>query len=130
MRAGTQDPFADMTRLRARLRELLDAAYPFAAPAPPSATWTPPADIVAHSDMVVVEMELCEVGREDIDITLQGNVMTVSGTRMRRAGAGEEYHLAQRPCGRFARSFSLGFAPASVEAAVSDGVLTIALRRP
>lgn len=130
MRAANPDPFADMTRLRARLRELLDAAYPFAGPAPAAATWTPPADIVAHSDMVVVEMELCEVRREDIDIVVRGNVVTVSGTRARGAGAGEEYHLAQRPFGRFARSFSLGFAPTSVEAAVGDGVLTIALRRP
>lgn len=129
MRAGNPDPFADMTRLRTRLRQLLDAAYPFAA-APAAAAWTPPADIIADGDMIVVEMELCEVRSEEIDIALQGNVVTVSGTRRRRGGDGEEYHLAQRPFGRFARSFSLGFAPASVETAVKDGVLTILLRRP
>lgn len=96
-----------------------------------TATWLPPADIyeTAGHD-VVIKLEVPDVKREDISLTLEDNVLTVSGERKPAANVkDEEYRRRERIFGSFSRSFTL---PASldggrVHAAYADGVLTITL---
>ncbi|NSW55612.1 MAG: Hsp20/alpha crystallin family protein [Armatimonadetes bacterium] len=119
--------YEDIARLRVRLRSLLDEAFPV-QPAPVGRRWTPPADIRATEDGIVVELEVCGMTRESINVVLDGNVLTIDGMR-ERDGEGEQFLVAERPAGRFSRSFSLAFEPSEVNAALEAGVLTVVARR-
>ena len=115
--------------LRRRLYRTLDAGITeFTRP---SDSFTPPLDIVSGPEGLTITVELPGMAREDIDIELQGNLLTISGERvpasLRDAGP---FARRERPAGRFARSLAL---PTSDErelaAALKDGVLTIKVTR-
>ena len=96
-----------------------------------AATWLPPVDIYETADHdVVVKLEVPDVKREDITLTLEENVLTIAGERKTPADVkDEEYRRRERTFGAFSRSFTL---PASVDggkvtAVYTDGVLTITL---
>ena len=114
--------------LRRRLYRMLDAGITeFARP---SETFTPPLDIVAGPDGLTISVELPGMAREDIEVQLQGNLLTISGERRtNQEGAGQHFTRRERPAGRFSRSLAL---PTSDEhelsAALKDGVLTIQVR--
>ena len=100
-----------------------------------TATWLPPVDIYENGDHdVVVKLEVPAMKREDFTVTLEDDVLTVSGERKASSDVQDEnYRRRERSFGAFSRSFSL---PASVDggrvqAAYADGVLTITLpQRP
>lgn len=90
--------------------------------------WTPPTDLYETAGAYTVEMELPGFRRDEIEVTVERGVLSVSGGRSVRSGdGGASYHLRERPAGRFSRRFSL---PASidaegVEAAIDGGILRI-----
>jgi HSP20 family protein len=79
---------------------------------------------------VVVKLEVPDVKREDISLTLEDNVLTIAGERKAPEDVkDEEYRRRERTFGAFSRSFTL---PATVDggrvqAAHANGVLTITL---
>ena len=92
--------------------------------------WNPSADLFENDDAYVLEMELPGFSREDIELTVERNVLTVSGQR----SAEEEtesvtYHLRERGTARFSRSFALprSMDAEGVEARFDNGVLTVTL---
>jgi HSP20 family protein len=94
--------------------------------------WLPPMDVHDDKDAVVVKAELPGMKKEDIDISLQENVLTLSGERKgeREDASGGASHC-ERWFGRFERSIRL---PSQVDtktikAAYTDGVLTIELAK-
>ncbi len=97
------------------------------------AAWTPAADVFeTASQDVVVKVELPEMKREDIKVTVEDNVLCISGERKFRAAAeGEQYHRVERGHGAFERQFTLSNSvdASRVSAAYQDGVLTVTLPR-
>jgi HSP20 family protein len=93
-------------------------------------TWWPVLDIAEHEDAVVVNAELPGLKSDEIDISVQNNVLTISGQKKEsKEEKGEEYYHVERRFGSFRRDVTL---PASVdadkvEASYRDGVLTITL---
>jgi HSP20 family protein len=68
--------------------------------------------------------------REDINLTLENNTLTLRGERRRDESVKEDrYHRIERAYGSFSRSFTLPNTtdPGRVRADYRDGVLTIAL---
>ena len=91
--------------------------------------WVPAVDIVeTNAREFVIKAELPEMKREDISVTFEQNVLTLSGERKAAVEDGTgTYHRSERAHGRFTRSFTL---PATVDdaritAAYKDGVLTV-----
>lgn len=88
----------------------------------------PAADLYETEDAFMAELELPGFDREDINVTLEQGVLTVSGTReAEREDSEGDYHLRERRVGRFQRSFRM---PESinvddVEARFSNGILEI-----
>jgi HSP20 family protein len=77
--------------------------------------------------------ELPGIAEQDVDLRLEGDLLTLSGEkRESRTAAEGETHLAERSYGRFQRSFRLPFAPepGAVTAEFDRGVLTVRLPRP
>ena len=95
--------------------------------------WVPAVDIYetdAHE--VVIKAELPDVKKEDIGVTFENNVLTLTGERKQEQSTKrEQFQRVERRFGSFSRSFTL---PASVDAgqiaaSYKDGVLTIRLPR-
>jgi HSP20 family protein len=91
--------------------------------------WAPAVDIFETTDHVyVIKADLPDMKREEIQLTFEHNVLTLSGER--KAEATESMnglHRAERFHGQFSRSFTL---PATVDgsrisAGYKDGVLTV-----
>jgi HSP20 family protein len=76
----------------------------------------PAADVVERENEIEVTLELPGVRPEDVEVSLEGNVLTVAGEKKEERTEGDErgtWHLAERRYGRFTRSFVL---PRDVEA--------------
>lgn len=93
--------------------------------------WVPPVDIYENEAReLVVKAELPGLRREDIELTVENNTLTMRGQRRPEEGIREgQYHRLERSHGSFARSFTLPntLDPAGVRAEYRDGVLTITL---
>ena len=92
-------------------------------------SWMPAVDIYETSDrQYVIKAELPEMKREDIGVTFENNVLTLTGERKTDFDADNgTYHRNERFYGKFTRSFTL---PATVDgnritAAYKDGMLTV-----
>jgi HSP20 family protein len=95
-----------------------------------AASWVPAVDVFEEADAIRIAAELPGVRPEDIKISLEGNVLTIHGTKQQEAEEKtERVHRYERTYGAFERSFTL---PASVEskdikANYDNGVLTVTL---
>jgi HSP20 family protein len=96
----------------------------------PLTAWMPPCDIYETDKEVVLKVELPAVKREEVEVMLENNVLTMKGERkFEEKTDRENYHRVERRYGEFMRSFTL---PAYVDAAkinaeFKDGVLTVTL---
>ncbi|MCC7461783.1 MAG: Hsp20/alpha crystallin family protein [Gammaproteobacteria bacterium] len=92
--------------------------------------WAPSADISETDKEYLIRAELPGVKKEDVKVTMEQGVITVSGERKQhQEDKGEKFHRVETFQGSFARSFTL---PDDVDsAAVScesrEGVLTVHL---
>lgn len=90
--------------------------------------WVPPVDIFETKDReYVIKAELPEMKREDITVTFEDNVLTLSGERKSGFDAADTIHRSERAYGGFSRSFTL---PPTVDgtrisATYKDSVLTV-----
>ena len=76
--------------------------------------WTPATNLVETDDAYEVSLELAGFDRDDIEVTVDQGVLTISGERAEEhEGEERTYHMKERSVGRFSRSFSL---PSSVDA--------------
>jgi HSP20 family protein len=95
--------------------------------------WVPAVDIYENdAHEVVIKAEMPDVRKEDIGVTVENNVLTLSGERKREDSAKrEQFQRVERRFGSFTRAFSLPDAvdATKIAAAYKDGVLTIRLPR-
>ena len=98
--------------------------------------WAPyGVDVREDADHVYVEAELPGFRKEEVDITLENSVLTITAQRKNDAHNGAEnkgeWLLRERRFTRFIRSFTLPHTidEQSVKAALTDGVLTITLNK-
>lgn len=92
----------------------------------------PSFEIKETNDNYVLKADLPGVREEDLDISLHGNVLTVSGSRAAdEHREGETYFIYERQYGSFSRSFSLPDEAngEAIEADLRDGVLTLTIAK-
>ena len=90
--------------------------------------WAPAVDATTKDGDLVIRAELPGVKPEDVDISLQNNVLTIRGER--KAQEEEErggYYIRERRYGSFSRSFTLpqGTDESKVHARFENGVLEV-----
>jgi HSP20 family protein len=92
----------------------------------------PAVDMHDGKDALTVRAELPGMKKEDIDISLEGGVLTLSGERKGgcECESGGASHC-ERWVGRFQRSISLPYQvdTKTIKAAYTDGVLTVTLAK-
>ena len=92
--------------------------------------WAPLCDIYEEGDNIVVKAELPGVNRDEIDVQVENNVLTLRGERKREQDVkSDNLYRTERYYGTFSRSFTL---PVSVDrerikAEYRDGVLRVTL---
>lgn len=92
--------------------------------------YTPALDVFEQKDNVVVRAELPGMKKEDIEVSLHQNTLSISGERKHEESHKDhEMYRSERFFGRFQRSVTLPTAVAAdkVKASYKDGVLTITL---
>lgn len=93
--------------------------------------WVPPVDIYEGADGgLVIQAELPDMRREDVEVTVENGTLTLRGTKNPPAEVKEEQlRRVERRYGSFSRSFTLpGTVDAGkVSAEYKNGVLTVKL---
>jgi HSP20 family protein len=116
------DPLRDLRAWQERLERLA---------AQHASAWAPPIDVYETADRYVIAAEVPGLAREEVELTLQDNRLTIRGARSGGvpASATRHYHQVERGHGSFLRT--LEFAEAVDQAAITadlrDGVLTVTL---
>lgn len=103
------------------------------ATTPSARSWVPAMDLVETDDAFVATTDLPGLKKDDIKISLDEGVLSISGERtFKTETEGEEgsgFRRFERAFGSFHRSFNLpqGVDAENVGAAFEDGVLTVTL---
>jgi HSP20 family protein len=130
------DPFEDLRSAQDELNQmnpmLAQALGRYgqrqAAAADATPAWAPALDISERKDAYLVTVELPGVKLDDLQITLEGGLLTIQGERHFADDSSEQqFHRIERRYGAFRRSITL---PAhvradAVEASIEDGVLQV-----
>ena len=89
--------------------------------------FTPPANMYDDGDKIVIEVALPGVKKEDIDLSLQDNVLTINGVRIDKTD--KPYYLQEWQYGPFEREITLPTAIKSddIRAEYTDGILTVSM---
>jgi len=125
------DPFREFATLQDRMNRLFGDVYLRDEDITSRGDWAPPVDIyeTAGHDLII-KAELPDMTREDVEVTVENNVLTLRGTRNLPADLKEEqFRRIERRYGSFSRSFTL---PTTVDASkvsaeYKNGVLTVKL---
>jgi HSP20 family protein len=128
------DPFKELDDLQSRLSTVLGRA-PIRKEgskdeAMTVAEWAPLVDIVEDENEYLIKAELPEVSKEHVKVTVQDEVLTITGERQyEKEEKGKRYHRVERAYGSFARSFALpeDADGDKVAAEFKDGVLKVHL---
>ncbi|MEM7611102.1 MAG: Hsp20/alpha crystallin family protein [Pseudomonadota bacterium] len=92
------------------------------------ARWAPSADITESKRAYLVKAQLPDVDKEDIRVTIQHGMLTITGERKHSKEDEEEtYHRVESFYGEFTRSFSLpdNIDDAGITADYKKGVLRV-----
>lgn len=95
-----------------------------------SRDWRLALDVSENEDAFMVEAAMPGINPDDLDITLEDNILTIQGeTKAERDVEESRYHLRERRFGRFSRSLQLPTAinADEVEAEYTNGVLILTI---
>jgi HSP20 family protein len=130
-----RSPFFELNSLQDRMNQLFNQTFGgfenvgFEQPLT-SENFLPPVDILENEHHITIQAEIPGVKQEELNITLENNVITITGERkFEHEEKKENFHRMERRFGKFTRSFTL---PASVDAEkvnanFENGLLNITL---
>ena len=125
------DPFREFATLQNRVNRLFGNVYLRDEDVSGPSTWTPPVDIYETNGRdLIITAEIPDMTREDIDVTVANDTLTLRGERKRPSDVkDDQFRRVERHYGVFTRSFSL---PTTVDASrvsadYKNGVLTVKL---
>jgi HSP20 family protein len=94
--------------------------------------WAPVVDITEDEKSFLIKAELPEVKKEDVHVTVENGVLTLTGERkFEKEEKNKKYHRVERGYGTFARSFTLpdNIDANKVNATYKDGLLTVTVAK-
>jgi HSP20 family protein len=96
----------------------------------PMCAWAPALDVHEDKDAFTIRAELPGMKREDIEVSIEGGALVISGERKEEKTTEDaEVHRQERYFGKFSRTLTLptAVAGAKVKATYKDGILTVVL---
>lgn len=128
------DPFRDLRTLQDEVNRLFSSNFTrsFGDEGFARGAWAPSVDIYENKDQIVLEAELPGMNREDFEVTVENNVLTLRGERrFEKKEESDNYHRVERSYGNFTRSFTLPQTVSSENATAEykNGVLRVVLAK-
>lgn len=133
------DPFNEFTSLQDRFNTLLNQPFGFFRGFNPmmeqsltAPNFVPAVNIFEDEHTIKLEAELPGMEEKDIDVSLENNILTISGERkLENEEKKENFHRIERSYGRFTRSFTLPptVDTENVNAEFNSGLLKITLNK-
>ena len=124
------DPFREMVSLRDAMNTLFQESFVRPIGAMASGQGTLPLDVRENENEFVIQASLPGMKPEDVQVTIQGETLTIRGEHQESAERkGENWLLRERRLGNFQRSIALS-SPVDSEKAQAQfehGVLTLTL---
>lgn len=126
------DPFKELDELQGRLSTLFGRA-PFRKDGEREekmtlVDWAPLVDVIENEKEYLIKAELPDIKKEEVKITVQDDVLTISGERSQeKEEKGKRFHRIERAYGSFSRRFTLpeDADPAKVTADFKHGILAV-----
>lgn len=122
------DPFAALRSLQEDVNRSLDGGVVRQA-----VQAFPPVNVWVGDNSVVVTAELPGLARDDIELTVEDDALTIKGERKPATDdAGVTWHRRERGYGAFSRTIGLPFRvdPERVQARFANGLLEVEMQRP
>lgn len=124
------NPLREMEDLFERYGRALDMPMRLGTELLPKGDWTPRVDIAETEKTFVLKMEIPEVEKKDVKVSVDNGVLSISGERKQeKEEKGLHFHRVERYFGHFDRSFTLpdNVDQSHVDAKFKDGMLTVEL---
>lgn len=122
------DPWGELAALQRDVNQLLGST-----PATRTAGLVPPIDAFRTDEGLVVRVELAGLRPDDVEVSVNDGMLTISGERKLDADITEDAWVRrERPTGRFERSFGLPEStdPGGISADFSHGLLELRIPHP
>jgi HSP20 family protein len=121
-----RNPWQEMDQLTSRLGHLFTDELQVNG----GSRWLPAVNVEETADELLLTAEIPGLSREDIDIEVEHNRLTIRGEKAAERSEGEDgrkYHVWERRYGSFARSFTLPntVRAEDIAADYQNGVLTV-----
>ncbi len=127
-----RNPWAEFERIRQGLDEISRSFLSGAVNRPINPTVYPPLNIFEDEEHLIIKAELPGFKAEDIDISLEGDTLTLQGKRdLRPEEEKISYHRREIATGSFSRAITLPtkIDPDSISATLKNGILTVTLSK-
>jgi HSP20 family protein len=123
------DPLRDMITMRRAMDRMLDEAFARGTETRGTGAWLLPMDAYITDDAIVIRADVPGLKPDEIEITLEGDTLTIRGEIRREEADNRKYVLLERPTGRFERTLNVNtpIDHDKVEASFKEGVLTLTL---
>ncbi|MCI0455331.1 MAG: Hsp20/alpha crystallin family protein [Candidatus Dadabacteria bacterium] len=128
------DPWKDFGTLQERINRMfgdtMRTFYPTDGEELVKGTWAPAVDIHETDDSFVVSADLPGLNKEDIQIDLKDNTLTLMGEKKFQDKVSKDNYLrVERSYGSFFRSFTLpqNVDPEKIKAKYKEGVLEVTI---
>jgi HSP20 family protein len=116
------DPLRDLRAWQERLERLANQH---------ATAWAPPIDVYETEDRYVITAEVPGIAREQVELAVQDNRLSIRGARAGGVGGSPSghYHQVERGHGSFLRTFEFAdpVGHEGITADLRDGILTITL---
>ena len=124
------DPFRDLVSIQDELSRLFGRTFGGSEALRPSGSgaWMPSMDVYETEDKIVAKLELPGIEPDNVDVSVEDSILTISGRREFSDEVKEEsYHRVERRYGSFTRAITLPQTADTekVNADFDNGVLTI-----
>ena len=126
---GVWSPLDQLSRLRQEINRFFDMPMGGGTSGMLEG-WTPAIDLFEDKETITVQAEMPGLKKEDIDVSIEGNTLSISGERLeeKQSGQGARFR-SERYFGKFYRSVTLPTAVDAnrVTAKYKDGILTLTM---
>ena len=134
MNIVSYDPFRDLRSLQNEMNRLFSSTFSGGGGESDlmRGAWSPSVDIFENKDQVVIEAELPGLKPEDVEISIENNLLTIHGERkFEKKDENDNFHRVERSYGAFTRSFTLPPTVTSenAQAEFENGVLRLTLAK-
>jgi HSP20 family protein len=124
------DPFQEAVSLREAMNQLFEGSFVRDLPTNRTNSFTPAIDLSETPEAFLVEASVPGLKAEDIQVSFEDNVLTISGEIHQKEEQKERnYHRVERRYGSFKRSIALpnSVQADKIEASLENGILHLSI---